>query len=133
MVAAERDPFGSREHCLCDIALEQNWIPGGSYGSYGTIRLFMETLLNVDPEGLTSIRWPAAAEFMVPAWAIRARPLTLWRVFLLLLNGTTPEPDANGVPMDVITQDTVLVYDRLAMLHLAHVFERLWFAVLDKN
>ena len=35
--AAEREPFNSTKHCLCDIVLERDWYPGGSYGPYGSI------------------------------------------------------------------------------------------------
>ena len=133
--AAERDPFGSTEHCLCNIVLERgNWRPGGSYGPYGTILWFMENLLDVYTlaYNLTSLRWPSNAQLLAPGWAIRTRSLATWRVFLLLLNGTTPELDPNGAPKNIVTPETRLVHDGLAMLHLAHTFERIWFAVLDR-
>ena len=96
----------------------------------------METFLDVSVEAynLTAVRWPANGHFMAPSWMARTRPLTFWRMVLQLFNGTTPEErDANGVPRDITTPDTMLVHNRLAMLHLAHVFERLWFAVFDRR
>ena len=94
----------------------------------------MENLLDVYPlaYNLTSIRWPSNAQLLAPGWAIRTRSLATWRVLLLLLNGSRPELDPNGAPKDIVTQDTRLVFDRLAMLHLAHTFERIWFAVFDR-
>lgn len=52
----------------------------------------------------------------------------MYLTFLSLLNGTTPERDINGVPKNVVSDDTLLVYKNLAGLHLANVFEKLWLA-----
>ena len=134
---AETRPFSGIQACLCTIVVETKWTLKG-YGPelYEPMRWFMENFLGFDvtASNWTSVRWPGNADLVVPASAIRSRPVELYMLILLIFNGTSP---ANH---DVIAQDTTLILqppvlparpNLRGMLPMAHVLERLWFAVFD--
>ena len=82
----------------------------------------------------TAVRWPGAANLVVPRAAIRSRPRALYALIEAMFNGTSPARH------DDIAPDTRLVYQlqrgawphtMYGMVPMAHVFERLWFAIFD--
>jgi hypothetical protein len=147
--AAERQPFAEAETCLCQVVVEDWWnpcpevvpFPEGTprcYGdTYWPMRWLMESFLGFPDAGnWRAVRWPEAAQLVVPAWAVRSRPRLLYALALQLLNGS-----ATGIGESGQDQDT----NRVQLLHRSarlgyrpwnthewsHVFERLWFAVFD--
>jgi hypothetical protein len=135
---AEAAPFTHLHTCLCSIVIEPTWTLE-RYGPelYNPMRWFMERFLGMDvaASNWTAVRWPANADLVVPASAIRSRPKELYMFILLIFNGTSP---ANGQHGSIAADTTVVVQaplrDRgnlVGMLPMAHVFERLWFAVFD--
>jgi len=145
---AESKPFTCRELCLCDLEYEQGWAPE-TYGWWGGQTWFMGAFLEMDAvaRNWTSVRWPAKATLLVPAVAIRRRPVTVYSVILQLLNGTSPyaipeiarqcQPHQGGQGElrceFALTPDTRLVHDKRAMVDMAHVFERTWLAIFDRE
>jgi hypothetical protein len=96
------------------------------------MRWFMEAFLDHDvaASNWTAVRWPANADMLVPATAIRGRALEVYKLMLLIFNGTKPAAHGITMPSDtkmLVSDDTRLV----AMNQMGHVFERLWFAVFD--
>jgi hypothetical protein len=130
---AEAHPFSSTAMCLCHIALEPMWLPDlpdgtPRYAGYERLRDFMVLFLdhNVTAEW-TAIRWATHAEFIVPGKLIRRRPRLLFQLILQLVNGTMPVSHDDWAP------DTQLVYKGMQLLYLAHMFERLFFAIFDPD
>jgi len=122
----ETDPFRTIDTCMCNIVLEKGiWKDDGHYGYYNAMSWFMETFLEMNTTGVTNVRWPSGAQLVVPKWAVRSRPITVYRVILELLSGRMPST------YNTVTEDTRLVHKNLATLHWAHILERLWFSIFD--
>ncbi len=127
---AEAAPFSTTPLCLCYVAFERDMWTLKEYGYYGTMRWFMDTFLgfNVSSSNWTSVRWLSEAQLVVPKYAIRSRPLTVYQVILQLVSGTFDKPPLND---DELAKDTMLVHANLPMLRWAHIFERLWLPIFD--
>jgi len=138
----ELKPLASDRLCACEIEVEKGWVRGGTYGPYEDMRWFMENFLELDVArgNWTTVRWAAAGTFAVPAVLVRKRSYVLYALLLQLFNGTSPwaepgrcKPEGTVSCEQVVTDDTALVYRKIPMLGMAHLFERLWFAVFDPN
>lgn len=84
-------------------------------------------------------RYPLGADLLVPARSVLARPRLLFSLLTDLLSGSA-DGEAEGVAGRATARDVPLLvamdapgYDRLTMLHLAHLLERLWFAIFDPD
>jgi hypothetical protein len=146
---AERRPFAESDTCLCHAFIEDWWnacpehapFPPDTprcYGdTYWPMRWFMETFLDFPNAGEDwgAVRWPEAAQLVVPAWAIRSRPKLVFSVILQLLNSTYlplgPEADAGQKEYPLLHRSAQLHWRPWGTHEWAHIFERLWFVVFD--
>ena len=133
VAGTEADPFAKSSSCLCNINLERWTSPdendvGGYGGLYHPMQYILETFLewNISESGITALRWPGACSFMLSARAVRKKPRMFYTLLSELLRGGSERynilrlcPDIRGVKFCRAAQD------------LAHVVERLWFAMLD--
>lgn len=157
---AEADPFADSHTCLCGLNVE-SWISprtndeefdvGGYGGMYHPQQYLLETFLgwcafpashracrefvrtltrpqfrNISASNITALRWPGACSFTLSARAVRKQPKMLFTLLAELLLGGKERfnilrmcPDIRGVEFCRGARD------------LAHVIERLWFALLD--
>ena len=131
---AEARPFSTRETCLCSIIVEPIWTLQ-QYGSrlYVPMRWFMEAFLDIDVAAAnwTAVRWPSGANLVVPGAAIRSRPRALYALIQQLFNGTEPALVDNLAPDTALVFQNQVSRQQVGMMPMAHVFERLWFAIFD--
>ena len=132
--------FATPAQCQCRVLVEDFFRPcppqpfnlstiPRCYGDqYFPVRWFLETVVSMDMQELErvhTLRWAEAAQFAVSRRAVRARPRSVYLTALALLNGT----EEVRPPLAYSCHE--LGGKQFTVLEWAHIFERLWLAILD--
>lgn len=151
--AVEATPF-EEETCLCEVQLEVNfrlcpaelWLRAPTADDppcYGDRYGHVVWLLQLAGQGghgwadylerTEAIRWPRAAQFAVPAAAVRSQPRAVYGVALALLDGLGADKFTKNASLTMSSPFTPGTSRSWPSFEFAHAFERAWFGILDSG
>ena len=135
MRTVEAHPFQPAT-CLCQMTVET--FPEGYMAMYrDPIQFFTDSLMGLDSNSWTTLRYPNEAMLVAPSTALRRRDLTLFRVIVELTRGVqirgTNGTDAPGTLNFLYGALGTLRGVPAGSLMWAHVMERLWLIVMDAD
>ena len=151
--AVEATPF-EEDTCLCEVQLEVNfrlcpaelWLRAPTADDppcYGDRYGHVVWLLQLAGQGghgwadylerTEAIRWPRAAQFAVPAAAVRSQPRAMYGVALALLDGLGADKFTKNASLTMSSPFTPGTSRSWPSFEFAHAFERAWFGILDSG